>query len=53
MQGAPTPRFLRHLDETLEQTRMLLVDEGLGTLQATGIRRSVRQIGREEWRESS
>jgi hypothetical protein len=53
MQGAPMPRFLRHLDETLEQMRALLLDEGLGTSQATEICRTARQIAREEWQETS
>ncbi|MBI0436187.1 hypothetical protein [Roseomonas sp. KE0001] len=49
MQGAPTPRFLQHLDERLEDLRVLLLDAGLASSQASTICRAAHQIAREEW----
>jgi len=53
MRGGPEPAFLRRLDETLDQMRAVLIDEGCSVRSALLICRDAREIAREAWQRIS
>jgi hypothetical protein len=49
MRDAPLPRFLKGLDDNLEQMRDVLLHEGFAPSAAFEICRTARQIAQEQW----